>query len=289
MSEIAFLRATTSYLTSASLQPAPNLVGTAEPDAATQLPAVVLSLESTQRAPNGIGERAALMTGALPVQATIDLANPVLPSEPDFSLVDATRTLLILPHGGLVKQDGAPPPLAAADITVSAAGAAQTVVPDAPAAGQVQVDAAIGQLRFGTPLPAAGTVTVRYFLGQWEQRTRRSSGTLRVDVCDATANGVSALSDAVIDALQRPDAEKSIRRLVSLTPTALSSVSRAETNPVLRRQSLRFAFSFEEELNNPDSSGGIIRRIDGRVRVDATQDRDVLVTGGAGRGQGIPE
>jgi hypothetical protein len=282
MSEIAFLRSTTSYLTGASLQPAPNLVGTAEPDAGAQLPSLVLSLESTLRAPNGIGERAALITGALPWLATIDLANPVLPEEPDFSLLDGTRTVLTLPHGGLVKQDGSPPPLAAGDITVTAAGAAQTVVAGVPAAGQVQVDAAIGQLRFGTPLPPAGTVTVRYFLGQWEQRTRRSSGVLRIDVCDATANGVSALSDAVLDALQRPGAERAIRRLLALSPTGLSSVSRPETNPVLRRQSLRFAFTFEEELNKPDSSGGVLRRINGKVRVDATQDRDVLVTGQPG-------
>lgn len=279
MAELAFLRSTANYLSAAGLQPAPALVGLAEPDAANQLPALVLCLEGSMRASSGIGERSAAMSGALPWQASIDLANPVLPEEPSFSLVDAPRTHLILPHGGLVRRDGSTLPVTAADVTVTVAGTPRAVVSGAPGVGAVSVDGDIGRLTFGAALPNAGTVVVTYFLGQWEQRTLRASGVLRIDVCDATATGVSTLAEAVIDALQQPAAAAAIRRLISLTPTALSSVGRAEASPSLRRQVLRFAFAFEQELNRPDSSGGIIRRIEGKVRTDATQDHDVLVTG----------
>ncbi len=93
------------------------------------------------------------------MQATIDLANPVLPEEPDFVLLDATRRVLILPHGGLVRQDGSDPgdaPLAAADITVLVAGAPRTVVTAPPAAGEVRADPRVGTLTFGDALAGGG-------------------------------------------------------------------------------------------------------------------------------------
>jgi hypothetical protein len=265
MAETFFLSSLATYLTGANLVPAPVQIGVAEPAQTTELPAIVLSLEATARANPGLGERAQLITnGVLPWHATIDLANPFLLEEPGFSLLDPTRRQLTLPHGGLVKQDGSDPgdqPLAAADITVLVGGNPRAVVAGAPGANEVRADGRIGTLTFGAALPHSGDVEVSYFLGQWEQRLERISGTLRLDVCAASAPDAQALSDAVLDALLAPAARQQVRRLLALVPASLGSIGAPETAPALRRRSARLAFTFEREVNRPDSSGGIIARI----------------------------
>ncbi|MEO8619774.1 MAG: hypothetical protein ABI625_01840 [bacterium] len=267
MAETFFLSRVAAYLSGVGLAPAPVQIGGAEPSIAAELPAVVLSLESTARVNPGLGERSQLIVGGiLPWSATIDLANPFLPEDPLFSLIDVTRTVLILPHGGLVRSDGSDPgdvPLGPADITVSVANAARTVVPGVPAAGEVRADPRIGTLTFGTALPLNGIVAVTYFLGQWEQRLERITGTLRVDVCANTAANTQTLSDAVVDALLAPAAKAGLTRLIALAPASLGSVAAPEPAPALalRRRSARMTFTFEREVNRPDSSGGIIARI----------------------------
>lgn len=265
MAETFFLQSIATYLSGAGLTPAPVQVGGAEPAATSELPAIVLSLESSSRINPGLGERAQLIVGGvLPWTATIDLANPALPDEPGFSLLDPTRKQLILPHGGLVKNDGSDPgakPLEPADITVLVAGAPRTVVAAAPGPTQVVADGRIGTLTFGGALPVGGLVTVSYFLGQWEQRLERIAGTIRVDVCADTAANTLELSDAVIDAMLAPAAQKSLRRLISVAPVSIGSIGVPEASPALRRRSARMTFSFEREINRPDSSGGIIARI----------------------------
>lgn len=264
MAETFFLSRVAAYLTGAGLAPAPKIVGATEPAATTDLPAVVLSLESTSRVNPGIGERSQLMVGALPWQATIDLANPVLPEEPTFVLLDASRKVLILPHGGLVKADGTDPgdaPLESPDIKVFVNGASVSVVTQAPGAGEVEASPRVGTLTFGTALAAAGTVQVSYFLGQWEQRLERIAGMLRIDVCASNATDTVTLSDAIVDAMLAPAAKTSVTRLIALAPASIGSVGAPETAPVLRRRSTRMTFTFEREVNKPDSSGGIITRI----------------------------
>ena len=262
MAENAFLDAVATYLSGAGLTPAPTAIGVAEAGAVTELPIVVLSLETTARTGNGLGQRSALITdGALPVQASIDLANPMLPEEPAFSLLNATRTVLTLPHGGLVRQDGSSGPLTAADLTVTVAGVARPVVAGVPAGDQVSVDPLVGQLTFATPLPATGLVVASYVLGQWEQRLTRIAGTLRVDACAQAPADAGALGGHVVDALLAPAARTAIRRLQSIGLTALSSVGAVEQPVALRRRSARFAFTFEHELNRPESSGGLILRV----------------------------
>ncbi|MGQ0648982.1 MAG: hypothetical protein ACT4P7_15610 [Gemmatimonadaceae bacterium] len=264
MAETFFLTSVATYLSGAGLAPAPKLAGVAEPVAAAELPAIVLSLEQTARANPGLGERGTLMRGVLPVVSTIDLANPFLPDDPTFRLVDATNRRLILPHGGLVRQDGSDPgdqPLAAADISVTVAGGARTVVAGVPAAGEVRADGRIGTLTFGDALPGAGLVVASYRLGQWEQRLERISGTLRLDVCAANAADAVAVSGGAIDALLAPAVRTSVRRLVSLVVTSLGSIGAAEALSTARRRTARFAFTFEREINRPDSSGGVIARI----------------------------
>ncbi len=265
MAETTFLSSLATYLTGAGLVPAPAQIGDAEPALPNELPAIVLSLEATARANPGLGERAELITGGiLPWQASIDLAHPFLPSDPAFSLVDATRRQLILPHGGLVKKDGSDPagvPLAPADITVSVAGNPRTVISGIPNANQVRADGRVGTLTFGAALPATGTVAATYFLGQWEQRLERIAGVLRLDVCAGTAADVHALSNAAVAALLDPSARQQIRRLLSLAPASLGSIGLPEQSPKLRRRTARLTFTFEREVNRPDSSGGIIARI----------------------------
>lgn len=264
MAETFFLSRVAAYLTSAGLAPAPVQVGGAEPSATADLPSVVLSLETTSRVNPGLGERASLIVGALPVQSSISLANPVLPDEPTFTLLDADRLRLILPHGGLVKSDGTDPGdalLAPTDITVSVAGAPRTVVQGAPTATQVNANPRVGILTFGSALAFAGNVDVSYFLGQWEQRLERITGTLRVDVCADSAANTLALSDAVLNALLAPAAKKALNRLITLSPTSVGSVGVPEKEPVLRRRTTRLSFLFEREVNRPDSSGGVIARI----------------------------
>jgi hypothetical protein len=264
MAEAFFLASIATYLTSANLVPLPVLIGVAEPAQVADLPAIVLSLETTSRANPGVGARAELVVGALPTEASIDLAHPVLPEEPTFSLLDATRRTLILPHGGLVRQDGSDPgstPLAPADITVLVANTPRSVVAGTPGANEVRADGRVGVLTFGAALAATGIVKVTYVLGQWERRVERIAGTLRLDVCAEAPGDVAAISDAALAALLAPAARQQIRRLVSLAPASLGSIGAPEASPTLRRRSARLTFTFEREVNRPDSSGGIIDRI----------------------------
>lgn len=263
MAETAFLAALAAFLRDqAGLLPAPASVGVIDPVQAGELPALVLSLEKVQRQHPGLGERAELISdGALPWQATIDLANPVLPQEPGFVLLSADRRSLILPHGGLRQADGGEGPLGPADLSVSVAGAARTVVAGAPGAGQVQADAQIGLLRFGAALPATGLVRVSYVLGQWERRVTPLSGVLRLDIWAADGSSCASLSDAAINALlAAPDA--ALAQLHKLVLTDLSGVGVPDPLRVRARgRTARFAFAYEHVVDRPDSSGGVIRQI----------------------------
>jgi hypothetical protein len=278
MAELAFLAAVRDALAAAPLVPAVPLghVGVVDPVAAADLPAVVLSLDTTARVRVGLGERSELVTGALPARTTVGLANATLPDDPGFSLVDGTRTLLTLFHGGQVHADGseATTPLEPADVRVTLDGAPLSVVPGAPNAGEVQADPIAGQLRFGTPLPNAGTVVADYFLGQWERRVERATGTLRVDACAATGAEAASLGDAVVTRLLEPEAVPS----ASLGLVALSSVELVPARPdppaaavvvAQFRRRAAFAFDFTRLVDRADSSGGIIRRIPITARLEA--------------------
>jgi hypothetical protein len=269
--ETAFIDALAAYL---QAQPAlaGTQVGAAEPVAAANLPAVVLWLPEVHRLGAGLGEGAALVTGgALPVLARVDLANPVLPQEPTFRLLSEDRRTLVLPHGGWVKADATTGPMVAADLQVSVGGASRTVVNAAPAADQVQPDPAVGTLLFGAALPALGIVQANYFLGQWERRMTPIAGALRVDVRAADAAEVQALSQAVLDALDPASGAVLPRGLRKAVLGAVSAVGAPA--PLLagsRGRELSFAFEYEHEVNQPDSSGGVIGRITVLTRLITT-------------------
>lgn len=267
MSETAFLAAVESFLAGAGLAPAPATIGPFEPAAAGDLPAVILSLGEVRRLGAGLGERASMITdGALAVRATIDLADPVLPEEPTFRLLSDDRLTLILPHGGQVRMDGSTGPLGPQDIQVQVqvqvAVASLTVVAGTPQAGEVRPDPTAGTLRFGAPLPPGGSVTADYFLGQWERRVTPLAGRLRVDVLAADAAALRAISDDIVERLLAGAADRSFRGLRGLALTDLDSIAGPDADRFgARARRLVFAFDYEHEVDRPDSSGGIIRRV----------------------------
>ncbi len=268
--ETAFLQALATHLGAPGrLLPAPARLGVSEPAVANELPAVVLWLEAVHRLGGGLGERAAMITdGALPVMVRIELANPVLPEEPTFRLLSVDKRTLVLPHGGWVKADGTSGLLSSADLQVSVAGVPRNVVNSAPGPNEVRPDAAVGTLLFGNPLPNAGIVQANYVLGQWERRVMPIAGSLRIEVRAGNAADAEALSAAVMDALDA-NLPRGLRKVV------LGQVS-AVGLPVsgglagIRSRSLAYTFEYEHEINQPDSSGGVIRRIPITTRVAAT-------------------
>lgn len=274
--ETAFLDAVADFLaTGAGLSPTPGSVGAGEPAQTADLPAVVLSLEEVHRLGAGLGERSATITdGALLWTAIIDLANPVLPEEPTFRLLSEDRLTLILPHGGLRQGDGGEGPLGPGDLSVTVGGTARTVVNTAPGPNEVRADPLIGQLTFGSPLPATGKVVANYVLGQWERRVTEIAGTLRVDVWAANATAVAGLSTTVVDALMAaPQVE--IRGLRKIAVGDLTSICVPDATRVnARGRTARFSFDYEYEINRPDSSGGVIRRVPITSRLNVvTADR----------------
>lgn len=263
MAETVFLAAVAEYLkTGVALAPAPATIGIADPVAVNELPAIGLSLEAVRRLGSGLGERAALITdGALPWRATIDLANPVLPDEPGFSLLSADRRQLVLPHGGLRQADGGDGPLGASDLKVTVAGAARTLVAGPPGANEYRVDPLVGTLTFGAPLPAAGNVVADYVLGQWERRTVEIEGVLRLTVWAGVASAAGDLSSAAVDALMAAP-QVGLKGLRKIAVTELGTVTAPDTlHADARARSARFTFQYTHEINRPDSSGGIIQRV----------------------------
>src|SRR4051812_2923690 len=196
--EISFLSALKTFLDGLTLSPSPK-VAMAEPVAAADLPAVVLSLEQAMRPSVGLGDQGALIrNGALAWSAEIDLAEPYLPDDPahTFSLVSGDRLRLTLPHGGLVHQDGtSDTPLTGTDMTVNVGGINRQVVAGTPNGLQVRPDPLTGILTFATALPASGGATATYYLGQWERRVERLNGVLRLDVVAADPVDAQAVAD----------------------------------------------------------------------------------------------
>jgi len=262
MAESAFLAAVQSYLAEQSLAPEPESLGLAEPAASEELPAIVLSLETSARRAVGLGERVATMAGALEHEASISLASPVLETDPTFTLLSEDRLSLILPHGGLVRADGSEGALGEADLTVRVGNTVRPVVSGTPSGAQVSCDPQVGRLTFATALPATGRVRARYFIGRWERRVALIEGVLRLDVCATSAGDVQALSDGAVAALLSAGARASIERLLAIECRALSSIGPIETGfGNARRRTARFSFRYEQLIDQPESSGGIIARI----------------------------
>jgi len=282
MAELTFLAAMRDLLAATPLVPAVAVgrIGPLDPTATSELPSLVLSLDASTRVRIGIGERSEPMTGVLPVRASIDLARPMLPGDSTFSLVDPTRRNVTLPHGGLVRADGAEAiaSLSAPDGQVRLDGASLPLVPGAPAAGTARIDPIAGLMQLGTPLPAAGILDIDYFLGQWERGVERVTGTLRLEACAASPADAAQLAEAAVTRLLAPAARAAQPAVRALTLTALSSAAPHASPPAPMahaRRTATFAFEFQRLIDRAESSGGIIRRIPITTRLAALRvDRE---------------
>jgi len=164
-------------------------------------------------------------------------------------------------------------------LDVWAAGAPRTLVAAAPGAGEFTVDPSIGLLTFGAALPAAGEVVADYFLGQWERSVIRLEGVLRVDACDRDAATAVDLSDAVVAALGGADAGDRVEGVVTMRLSRLGSLGPPEKDfAQARRRRADFTFQFEHVVDDPESSGGIIRRVPLTTRLKALTTAHGIIT-----------
>ena len=178
-----------------SLVPTPPLIGAGYPIAAEELPAVTISIAEVTERLRGIGRLPApTLTGALRIDTSLDLANPVVSfGDEEVRLLSDDRRVVQLANGPLVRADGtATQPWGLADITVVRSGTTLTPVEGAPGAGEVQVLPDTGQLRFPAALAASGTLVLGYFVGEWEVRTARYQGTLSLETFATDLAGVDA-------------------------------------------------------------------------------------------------
>jgi hypothetical protein len=258
----ALTDAVVAYL-SASIVPAPALVGATYPTVTTDLPAVVVSFTGITEPMRGIGTvPAANLTGALAVTTNVDLTTPVA-TFPDeiVNLLSGDRLTLTLPHGPLVAADGTTTTFGAADVQATLGATTFEVVDAAPTPGQVRPDPNVGTLQFGAPLPSTGTLVVAYFIGEWEVQTERYQGVLLVETFGTDAPAVDVLSRAVETALVAPAGAPlaGLQRIVqtSWEPTEAASPSRAGA----RGRALGFGFDYELVEPNIGAGGGLISTV----------------------------
>jgi hypothetical protein len=249
-------------------------VGSEAPAAAGDIPRITVSLEDVVPSIRGLGAfPSPPLTGALRVDTTVDLANPVLdlPGE-RVELLPGDRRTLQLPHGAVVRASGDDtPPYATADLLVRLGETTFAPVHEAPTATQVQLDIPSGALTFANPLPATGTLELGYFVGTWDVRVERFKATVHLDMAATTAAALETLSEAVETALAPERA--GARGFRTIEPRALSS---AAPIPGIagahRSQRLTYAVEFESIEPVIPSSGGPIQVVD----VDSVFDPIVL-------------
>jgi len=234
------------------------------PAAPSEVPRVTVSVEGAAANGRGLGRvPAPPIEGALRVDTTVDLADPVLhlPGE-DVPLLSTNRRVLQLPHGAVVRAGGDDlAPYSPADLFVRRGATTFTPVHQAPAAGEVQLDIPSGALTFSSPQPATGIVELGYFVGLWEVQVERFTATLLVDVAHANAAQHETLTAAVERALTGtwPPA----RGMRSIEPVAVSAAVPIAGLPAANR-TRRLTFAVDVERIEPlvHTSGGPIRSIE---------------------------
>lgn len=262
MAEIAFLNALSAYLAGpAGVTPALVATGYAVPGPGDTFPSAALSLAKVERVDIGLGGGATEVSdGALQVISTIDLANPVLAGTEGFSLLDAPRTGLTLPHGGLIRADGLDGALSPSDITITVAGTPRDLVANSPGATEFTIDPQVGQVSFGVALPAAGALVATYRLGIWERSTTLIRGVLDVACWDTGAAQLASVSDQVVRAIL--GAVDTLPGLQKLTLLSLGPIGDFQVvDPFARARPAQFRFEYEHVVDVPISSGGIIARV----------------------------
>jgi hypothetical protein len=234
------------------------------PAAAPEIPRVTVSVEGASVSGQGLGRvPAPPIEGALRVDTTVDLADPVLHLQgEDVQLLSSNRRVLQLPHGAVVREAGDDlAPYGTTDLLVRRGATTFTPVHQAPAAGQVQLDIPSGALTFPTALPATGVVELGYFVGLWEVQVERFTATLLVDVAHSDAVEHESLTAAVERALTATwPASRGMR---SIQPVAVSAAVPIAGLPAANR-TRRLTFAVDVERIEPlvRTSGGPIRSIE---------------------------
>jgi hypothetical protein len=264
----------------AAVQPVPTTIGAAVPAAASDLPAVTLSVRDASSPRPALGRAPGPpRTGALWVERTLDLADPVLRINGDETLLLSPDRLVVhLPHGAVVRADGAStPPFGPDDLTAALDGAPITIVTGAaPAAGQARLDPDRGTLTFATPLPATGLLGLGYHVGLWEVVAEHLVGELLIEAYGTDAGALDSLVRQVEAALAGPGAPAT-PGLRSLQPVAVGTAEAPDEDRFgARRQTLAFRFDFEREVAAIRSGGGVIDEVDVELAVEASQDGGVV-------------
>ena len=264
MAALAFMQQMQSYLTAEPLLSSAT-VGVALPIINTDLPAIVLSLDNLQIPSVGLGQHTEIVSGALAVQTSIDLSDPLLNDGSGLSLLSPDRMMATLQHGGLVDSEGSSTALTTADIQVDINGIPLILNQNSPRDDEFSVSALQGQLVLGRPLPPLGTLTASYFIGQWQRIVEQLSGDLTTLVVSSSSAMSESLSNAVINVVS--SAHQNISGLRQLNLNQLSAVNAFDmgATPASQRV-LAWRFTFEHIVNKPESSGGIIQRIILRTR-----------------------
>lgn len=271
MAEVAFLDRIESYLGAADLTPAPTTVGPIAPVAVGEVPALVLALERAERRGSGLGSGADTITGVLAVSAQIDLSDSTLPGDPSFNLWNEVARILTLPHGGLVRRDGTSGSFGATDFELRVDGVVWPLSGGPPAGQRVRIRPTPGQIDFGQAPPVDAIIDIDYHVGQWERRFVQLAGDLLIDAWAANAADVLTLSNGALRALLAPSARRDVDGLLAIDSRALGPVEPGDFVGS-RRRALRFRFEYQHRIDEPASSGGIIRD----VRI-ITHLRDVSV------------
>jgi len=265
----------------ATLPPPSPAVGPTQPATGADLPAVAISVTRAEQPLPALGRTpVSVMTGALRVETSIDLADPVLhlPGE-DVSLLSPDRRVVHLPHGSVVRADGiGDHPFGTGDLLVRVGPTTFPPVAGVPSAAQVQLDAQAGILQFLNVLPAAGTLELGYFIGAWEVRTERHQGEVEVEVF-AASGAVAADLSAAVDAVLTRDPIPVATGLRRVEPLGLGPITVAPAVLGLaatsRSRVLRYRFSFERIDPVIQTSGGPIVRVDVAGTTAATPDPPV--------------
>jgi hypothetical protein len=243
----------------------PPAVGSAPVLEVGDLPRITVSVDAATPAMRSVGQvPGPVETGALRIDVSIDLADPILhlPGE-DVALISPDRRTFQLPHGSVVNASGDDTaPFAASDLLVRVGATSFAPVHSTPTASQVSLDIASGALTFRGPLPATGTIELGYFVGTWEVRVERFAATAHLDIAATSQASLGLLVTSVEQALtaSRIDPAIGIRRI---EPVALSSAAPISgLPPAVRRQRLSYQIDFELVEPIVPTSGGPIRRIE---------------------------
>lgn len=264
---IALLQNLQTYL-GAQSNLASATIDVALPESNADLPLISLWLTDLEIPSIGLGQHTQVTNGALQVQTIIDLANPSLPGDTEFSFISSDRNAAILLHGGLVDSEGSSTPLTNTDMQVDIDGNPLTLAETPLSAGQFNILAESGQLTFGSSLPNTGMLTATYYIGQWQRIVEQLSGTLHASVTTANTTQTRAISDAMVESIAI--AHQNIGGLRALNISQLDTIENLALGTTNTRQrNISWLFSFEHIINQPESSGGIIQSIILRTRRDS--------------------